>query len=403
MPTPGEPPGESLVGIEWLPRVRWIGLGAVLLTALLAPSLSPWVAGVLVVGTATNLALAFWRQELDDRVVGGLLGLDIGLLSVLLGLSGGDSNPFVLLYLFPVVVAALFVRPAVTWALFALATAAYASLFWFAPSDLNHHDEVAMRHHLLGMFAAYVLAAGLITFAVHQVLQAKELASQRLAHARQIEERTRRLASLATLAAGASHELGSPLSTILVVARELERELVSPRHQSDLALVRAEVLRCQDIVALLSADVGAGMGEASRPIAVRELLQQATEDLPGVCIDGGPDLVQVPVELLAQVLRRLVGNARDASGPADEIAVSGRLEGDELRLVVADRGRGMTPEELDRATEPFFTTKESAGHRGLGLYFVHSVVEQLGGEVRLQSEPGRGTTVTLTLPRRSLP
>jgi two-component system sensor histidine kinase RegB len=389
---------EGLVGIEWLPRVRWIGLGAILLLAgPMQLALSPWVLGVLAVGVVTNLGLSLYR---GDRWVGALLALDIGLLSVLLGVSGGDANPFVLMYLFPVVLAALFVRPAVTWGVFALAVAAYASLFWLAPSDLDHHDESAMRHHLVGMFVAYVLSAGLVTFAVHQVLTAKAAASQRLAHARTIEERTRRLASLATLAAGAAHELGSPLSTILVVARELERELVSPRHQSDLALLRAEVLRCQDIVALLSADVGSGIGEGSRPVVVRELLARAAEGThaPGLVLESSDEVVCVPVELLAQVLRRLIGNARDASAPDSEISVRGRVERGELQLIVADRGCGMTPEVLDRATEPFFTTKETAGHRGLGLYFVHSVIEQLAGTVVLSSEPGRGTLVTVSLP-----
>ncbi|MEQ1508268.1 MAG: ATP-binding protein, partial [Myxococcota bacterium] len=372
-----------------------------LLWRVARPGEPAWDGGALGSGRpgwhieCTTIALE-WRS--GEAALFAVFVADTGLLTMLLAGSGGDSSPFALLYVFPVAVGALLVRPALTWALYALATACYASLFWLAPANLHDHGPQAMHAHLVGMFVAYALTAGLMAFAVGRVRAERALADARLAEVQQIEARNQRLASLATLAAGAAHELMTPLSTILVVAGELERSLVEPRHREDLALVREEVARCREIVASMSADVGTARGEATRPIGLRALLASALDD-EGVRVTADDAVVAVPVDLIGQVIRRLVGNARDAAGPDGEITVTGRKVDDRLEIVVADRGPGMAPDVLIRATEPFFTTKDAGLGRGLGLYFVDSVVTQLGGQLQLVSAVGRGTTVTLHLPQ----
>ncbi len=265
--------------------------------------------------------------------------------------------------------------------------AAYLSLFWLAPAELHHHGPEAMQGHLFGMFVGFAVTAVVVTGAVTSLRRARLRAEARLAQARELEERSQRVTALATLAAGAAHELASPLSTILLVSRELRSEL--PEHRGDLDLVADEVGRCQEVLQQLSAQAGQGMGEAWVDLDVAELVAEAVPLAENRC--EGRALL--PSRLTAQILRRLVGNARDAG--AGSIQVRSEL-GEETLLQVVDDGEGMTPEQLGRACEPFFTSRPSG--RGLGLYFCSSVARELGGRLELSSTVGQGTTVSLVLP-----
>jgi two-component system sensor histidine kinase RegB len=208
---------------------------------------------------------------------------------------------------------------------------------------------------------------------------------------------------LATLAAGAAHELATPLSTIFLVSRELERTATSDRTGADLRLIADEVLRCQDVLGQLSADAGEGLGERATPQRVRALLVEAASPLRDtrIQVDACDEEVRVPARLIGQVIRRLLGNALSASRPEQNVWLRASLLPHQLTIRVEDAGLGMSPAVLERAGEPFFTTRPQGEGRGLGLYFCRSVVERLGGTFGIVSEPSRGTTVTLTLPHEA--
>ncbi|MCB9765370.1 MAG: HAMP domain-containing histidine kinase [Alphaproteobacteria bacterium] len=401
-----------LITVRWLLRLRWVAiaaLGALLVAGLFGagprwPLAVPAVA--LTLGVASTLALHARERRaggLGDGPIAAALVLDSALLTALFASSGGEANPFALLYLFPVILGSLAVRPTLSWLLLAVTTVAYASLFQLAPAPLHIHDPKAMRLHLLGMFAAYVLAGALMVFAVGRLRVSKDEADARIARARELEAQQRQLAALATLAAGAAHELATPLSTILIATRELERRAAAPRDLEDLALVREEIGRCQEVLTQLSAGAGEGVGEMPADADTRALLERALEgfreDHPIVRdADGAP--IRVPTRLVEQVLRRLVDNACDASAPDAEVTVSARVHQGALTLEVRDKGAGMPAERLARVGEPFFTTRADQGGKGLGLYFVRSVAEQLGGALELDSTVGVGTTARVRLPAR---
>ena len=323
---------------------------------------------------------------MSEPVRAGLLALSIVLLTVALAVTGGDANPFTLVYVVPVLTGALTVRSALAWPLFLLSIAGYASLFVLAPADLHHHDHEAMTRHVQGMFAGYLIAGAALVAGVVQVRKVRAEAEARLAQAVRVEERSRRLAGLATLAAGAAHELRTPLSTLLVVGHELQRS-EDPQVRSDAQLICDEVDRCQVVLRDLASDAGTTTGEAFESISLRHLLEEAVS----VPVQATDDAVRVPVRLVEQVVRRLVENGERAGGP---VRVEGEV-GERWTIRVIDQGRGMTPEELEHATEPFFSR---AGGRGLGLFFARSVAEQLGGSLEIASSPGHGTTVTLSAP-----
>ena len=167
----------------------------------------------------------------------------------------------------------------------------------------------------------------------------------------------------------------------------------------DARLVREEVLRCQDILHQLSADAGAGMAEVARPVALQELLDDAAAYVASVEVGAADGEVSVPKRLVVQALRRLLGNAREASPEGATIHLGAEVSADTVEFVVADEGCGMTPDVLERATEPFYTTREEGRGTGLGLFFAESVAHHLGGALALESTPGVGTTARLRLPR----
>ncbi len=254
-----------------------------------------------------------------------------------------------------------------------------------------------------------------IVYFIQRLTHALARREAELAATRARTARHERLASLATLAAGAAHELATPLSTIAVVAKELERSLERGAHSSDAVadarLIRQQVARCREILEHLAADAGESAGEAIVPVAVADLLHAALHGLDGrerVAItideDANGQTIHAPARALAQSLRGVLKNAREASRPDASIDMRIGRGADAWRIEIQDQGRGMEPDVLMRAGEPFFTTKDDGGPSrgmGLGLFLARAVLERLGGRLLLDSAPGRGTTATLVLPIES--
>jgi two-component system sensor histidine kinase RegB len=231
-----------------------------------------------------------------------------------------------------------------------------------------------------------------------------ELAATRTRHAR-----SERLEALGTLAAGAAHELASPLSTIAVAARDLELALTRDdplgEPAEDARLIRQEVSRCRAILDLMASDAGQSTGDSLVPSSVDELLDQALSDLKGrdrVMVEvepacRGEELI-IPRRALALAVRQIVKNALDASKERGPVRIRVSRTAGELHLTVVDRGSGMTPRTLSRASEPFFTTKEPGQGMGLGLFLSQTVVARLEGRIDFESSENEGTSVRVTLP-----
>jgi two-component system sensor histidine kinase RegB len=219
-----------------------------------------------------------------------------------------------------------------------------------------------------------------------------------------------KLASLSTLAAGAAHELGTPLATIALAAGELVRatEGRGGGIAEDAALIRSEVQRCRQILWAMAAKAGETRGEALEPVPAGALFDSIRQELPEseaerlkVEMDPSLGTLRLPRQAFLQVLSSLVRNSFDALGDAGAGQVTLRLlgNGTSYRFEVEDQAGGMSPEILARAGEPFFTTKAPGKGMGLGLFLARALTERLGGSMSLRSTPARGTTVILELPR----
>jgi two-component system, sensor histidine kinase RegB len=374
-----------------------------------------WTLAPLAVVLVSNIWLGRLRVlpfRFPQETLGAIFCLDTLCLTAILGLAGGPMNPFSLLYLVQITLSAVVLRKAWTSALGTLSTACFGLLFFFnAPSRAfqAHQAERGLSPHLVGMWIAFVIAAALITFFTGKIADALRTREREVLVLQEQVAKNERLASLVTLAAGAAHELGTPLATIAVVARELERyaeTLVGDDAVlEDAKLIRSEVERCHRILERMSAQSAGPMGESPTTVRVRDFFVQVLGQFPepqrGLLeIElADEDLAAIlPTQATAQSLAALIQNALDANLEQRPILITATGIDSKLRIVVRDHGHGMPANVLRRIAEPFFTTKEPGKGMGLGTFLVRTFAESLGGRVVFDSIPGKGTTATLELP-----
>jgi len=313
----------------------------------------------------------------------------------------------------------LLLPPRRAWLVTALTSLAFASLF-VLPSHVIDPHAMHMHHgasslHLQGMWLAYSLAAGFVVHFVSRVASALQAREHELFELLRSAARSEKLASLSTLAAGAAHELGTPLGTIALVAGELERGLAQGREPAELSqdarLIRQEVARCRDILQRMAANAGEGAGEMPGQVSIHGVEQSLSDTLgpAGSRIaferSGEQSELVLPQRLLVQVLANLVRNAVDAqaeAGTNEPIRVVSRVEAERARFEILDRGAGIPEHTRTRVGEPFFTTKAPGRGLGLGVFLARAFAEKMGGELTLVARPGGGTLARLTLPRDML-
>jgi two-component system sensor histidine kinase RegB len=377
----------------WLIRLRWAAIvGQVVTIAVtwlvLGVDLPLGALGLVVLlALGLNVSAQRWgaRRSASANLLAIALAGDVSLLLVLLFLTGGPHNPFSALLLVYVVLATLLLPPERAWQVAALAVAGAGALFFRSlPLRWRGGHAEEMRLHLVGMWVALgVTAAQIVWFMVRIQRELGEL--------RQRTARQARLEAVATLAAGAAHELSTPLSTIAVAAKELTRALAAHPARDDAALIRDQIDRCR---AILESMAGGIRGEPLRQVRVDELLRELTAG-QNVMLDAAAGTARLPLQAVSQVLRGLVKNAREASS---QVSVRGRFEEERWIVEIEDRGPGISPEVLERIGEPFFSTKGPGTGMGLGVYLGRAVAEQLGGRMQLVSRVGGGTTVRWEVP-----
>jgi two-component system sensor histidine kinase RegB len=415
------PGGRFAINLGWLITLRWAAVGGQLVTmavAVFAFHVKLPLAPLLVmvgVTALTNLILsAVFRRRTglaDDQgasrwqVVEGLVMLlDLILLTGLLYYTGGPANPFFVFYFVNISLAAVVLPASWAWPLTAAAVALFAGLF-FRHVPIPALEGTTVEQGMLAAFATCAVVVVYFTTRLTHELRLQELA---LRGAESQRARNEKLEALGTLAGGAAHELATPLSTIAVVAKELEADAQRLRDDAlseDVRLIRSEVTRCRRILDRLASNAGHTAGEAPALLSLRDLVNLVVEELPErervqIEVDDAvaPVMLQIPRDALSQAIRGLVENALEAVGEKQPVELSAHGGERGVRLVIRDRGQGMPDDVLQRVGEPFFTTRPPGQGMGLGVFLARSTVERLGGSLRIDSTPGQGTTVEIDLP-----
>jgi len=263
------------------------------------------------------------------------------------------------------------------------------------------------------LVGAFYLDGGLVdrdTYVVARDLAARvALAVQRAQAVSELLD-ARRLAALGQFAAAIAHDIRTPLTSISMNVQILRRKLQLPdddREHLDIAL--EELARLDRSVAEIL-DFAKPVKLTSEPIDVAELIETTGRSLTpvlserGVAVrvepSGASDALTVhgDPQRLRQVLTNLVDNAANASRPGAVVTLRAAATGDRcVAIEVEDHGRGIGPDDLPRIFEPFFTTRPDG--TGLGLAIVHKVIRAHGGDIKVRSTPGAGSTFTITLPQ----
>lgn len=403
---------EPRIVLAALTRLRWMavigqlaatGLAIVLLRLKLP--LAP-IAAVVLVTAVSNLVLTYLPSltRPPGWLVQTVLLLDVFLLTILLYLTGGPDNPFASLYVIHVAMAVIALRAGWVWAVVGAVAACYGILL---ATHLPLDPHLPHWITAVGNWVSLVLISVLIAAFIGRVIRSLRQREYELAAVQERAARSEQVASLTTLAAGAAHELNTPLGTIAVVAKELEISCDASQNAQDVLedarLIRREVDRCRTILSRMRVDIGEDVSHRST-ISLEDLeahLRESIgeENLRRLKIVRPPEVtsVQAPPRALEQALLVLLRNGIDASGSDQPVTLEIVRNDGHLRFEVRDSGCGMSDEMLRRAGEPFFTTKEPGRGMGLGLFIVRLVAQQCGATFSIDSKIGAGTTCVLEL------
>ena len=413
--------GERRVRLRTLTVIRWIAItGQAFTIALVHFSLEfrlpLWpLLGAIGLSALINLVLTAGfaaTTRLTERSVALLLGYDILQLAFLLGLTGGLQNPFSVLLIVPVTLSAttLSLRTTVVLCLFVVVTASLLGLY---PTDLPWYEGTFRLPALYigGSWLALVLGNTLIAGYAWRVADEARRLSDALAATQMALAREQQLSALGGLAAAAAHELGSPLATIAVTARELANSVPpdSPLAE-DIAELVSESQRCREILRSLSQK---GESEEHAPFTrmplsnLLETIADACRRRPGITVTGTveratpgslePQLVPTPE--LRHALVNLIDNAIQFA--EREVRIVLNLAPERVAVRIEDDGAGFPAEVLELVGEPYLSTRNEAGGLGLGIFIAQTLLARTGATLQFGNRE-QGARVTITWDRARL-
>jgi len=404
-----------------LVQLRWLAVIGQVATILIvhygmgiALPLAPMAAIVLflvILNGATLLRLREGKAIAHAELFIELL-LDVAALTAQLYLSGGAANPFVLLYVLQITLGATLLDVRSTWALVGFAGAGFLLLMAFnRPLALPGGDADAFfALHVQGSFVSFALTACLLVMFITRVNRNLRESDAHLADLRRQAAEEDHIVRVGLLASGAAHELGTPLATLSVILGDWRRMPVFRRNRElaeEIDEMQLQLDRCKQIVSGILMSSGEARGEGTIRTTIRDFIDgtvlewRASRSPATLDYDNAfePDAAIVSDAALKQVLFNLFDNALEASPLWVGLSVN-RKE-DALVITVKDSGPGFKPEMLESFGKPYQSSKNRPGS-GLGLFLVVNAVRKLGGTVSAVNNPGKGATVTLTMPLAAL-
>ena len=412
------------IRLDTILRLRWLAvLGQLAAIFIVAQGLEfnveivPCVS-IIALSASLNLALQTAvnpMQRLEPMQAAGLLALNIVELAGLLFFTGGLQNPFSFLFLAPVLISATALPARFTFGLGLLAVACASMLFFFhLPLPWDSDDPLVLPPiYLVGVWLSIALAIGVTSLYSFQVTEEARKLADALAATELVLTREQHLTQLDGLAAAAAHELGTPLATIFLISRELEKTVKDANFAADLKTLREQTQRCRDILSKITQ-----LSSTGAPFD-RMKLSELIEEVVAPHRDFGVEIkVRIAVAAVAEPvgsrnpailygIGNIVENAVDFARTTVEVNAWWNRE--TIELVISDDGPGIPPDILNRIGEPYLSRRRSqddgSGERrglGLGVFIARTLLERTGAKVSFTNRtfPEHGAVVQITWPRQ---
>lgn len=358
-------------------------------------------------------------KEVTENEVFIHLAFDVLSLALFLYFTGGATNPFILLFLFPLTITVTILPIKYSWFLVVLTVSCYSLLmFNYQPLPIEHemsnmghanHGQSANSEydlHLMGMWMAFILNACLITYYVYGMGNTLRRQQKQLISAREQSIRDEQLVVLGTLAASTAHELGTPLGTMSLLVSEIEAEVTSDNDQvyKDLSNLKSQIIRCKSSLSDLSASVGSSSdlySGAVKPAGVYfdELNDEILSIRPEAKIDYDWDGLEITSNIfidrtLSLALINIIENAIDVSPECINWII--KSDKSHVTLEILDQGPGLSEKALEMIGLQPYSEKELG--LGLGLYLAYSAIRHKGGFISHSNRRSKGSRIKIVLP-----
>jgi two-component system sensor histidine kinase RegB len=408
--------------VQLLLRLRAVAIAgqslALVVSALLIEIDLPFIALIGGVAVLAGLNLYSWLRlrggnapahALDERAFYYQVLADIAVLTYLLYFAGGPDNPFHDMFLLPLTVAAAALPWRYVWRVVLASVTGYTFVaLEYVPFAIPESAGISHRVLMLGQWINHVLLALLVTYFIARITQGLRARDRLLEDAHVRELRNSCAVAVGSVAAGVAHELGTPLSTIQVVLREMRRNYAgNAAIATDLDVVSDQLGECRSILGGIR-DYVQALRDGDKPVPVDALVADVAERFldirPGIhlvqSIDG-PEPVPtiVPDLALQQAVINLLNNAADVS--PQWISIEAKWSTTRLVIRIRDRGPGISPELAEKLGKVLLSTKAPEAGNGLGLFLTNVTMSRLGGRLRLYNHAEGGTCAELLLPLSS--
>ncbi|MBL0374210.1 ActS/PrrB/RegB family redox-sensitive histidine kinase [Rhizobium sp. KVB221] len=409
----GRPESRKL-RLETLIRLRWLAVAgqavSVVVVAWVLQFSLPLIAcaGLILLLAAVNAWLNLTYPStlrLEPSAALALLTFDLFQLAALLYVTGGLTNPFAPLISVPVIISSASQPLRYSLALVMVAILCITALA-FSPFALPWYPGASVPFEpmlLAGMWFAIVCTTSFAAFYAYRVSVEASQLGEALAATELVLQREMHLSELDGLAAAAAHELGTPLATIALVAKEMSRELsANDRFFDDVQLLISQSGRCRDIMKRLTT-LSTGTEEHMRRMPLSSLIEEVSAPHRefGIKINVVEESARADEPMgrrnagIVYGLGNLIENAVDYA--RSEVAIRVRHNKDIVQIVIEDDGEGFAPDILQRIGEPYVTRRTGhpkAGGLGLGLFIAKTLLERSGAELAFENKSGACVTIT---------
>ncbi|MEQ8282767.1 MAG: ActS/PrrB/RegB family redox-sensitive histidine kinase [Roseitalea porphyridii] len=411
-----------------LTNTRWIAVfGQSVAVAVVAGWLGfafPIVACFVLIAASALLNLILtWifpaNRRLDPLAVFAVLAFDIAQLAALLFLTGGLENPFSVLLIVPVIISAA-TLPALYTAALGVVVVVAATVLVFTHLPLPWHPDIPFDIPFVfvaGMWAAVLSSVAFTAFYVHRVADEARSLADALAATELVLQREQHLSALDGLAAAAAHELGTPLATISLVSKEMDRATTEADPlKEDVRLLRAQADRCREILSRLST-LNTSSEEMISRMSLREMVEEVADPHRafGVEIttrhsdDGSPEPVLRRNDGIMHGLGNLVENAVDFA--REQVMIDLDWSSEHVRIAIVDDGPGFPTDQLEKLGEPdlgasrsIIRSRKGGPGLGLGIFIAKTLLERSGATLHFRNagRPDAGAAITVRWPRSSI-